>query len=175
MRFLVYPLILLFISCTTDIIVEQRPSLVEPQFNAQAFITIDGTQNYTQFVYLDTLKSYTYTKVFGESVDMLDYQKYNGESNIRASFSTNKYWNYNGGVFQDYPIYYIYPFSVRFVEPSLRYDYQPNTLELFTQQMVGPIPKEVIINQENIKIYMDVSYDGLYFIKDSILIELRPK
>jgi len=48
-------------------------------------------------------------------------------------------------------------------------------LALFTQQMVGPIPRSAIINREQVKIYMDVSYDGEYHVKDSLLIELRPR
>jgi hypothetical protein len=46
---------------------------------------------------------------------------------------------------------------------------------LYTQQMVGPIPKSAIVNRETVKIYMDVSYDGEYHVKDSILIQFQPK
>ena len=175
-------IILLFTSCTKEVYVwDQRyplegyvyeePSRVE----GKAFVTIDGTQSYQQTIYLDTINEFTYSKVFAESTDMAENQKYNGESNIRAVFSTDKYWNYSDGVFSNYPVYYVYPFSTRFVPPSSRYGYYPNTYDLFTQQMVGPIPKTAIINNETVKIYMDVSYDGLYHVKDSILIELRPR
>ena len=175
-------IILLFTSCTKEVYIwDQRYPLdgyvyEEPsRGEGKAFVTIDGTQNYQQTIYLDTIENYTYTKVFAESTDMAENQKYKGESNIRAVFSTDKYWNYSNGVFSNYPVYYVYPFSVRFVPPSTRYDYQPTELALFTQQMVGPIPKTAVVNNENIKIYMDVSYDGLYRVKDSILIELRPR
>lgn len=175
-------IILLFTSCTKEVYVwDQRYPLdgyvyEEPlRGTGQAFVTIDGTQNYQQTIYLDTLENYTYTKVFAESTDMAENQKYNGESNIRAVFSTDKYWSYSNGVFSNYPVYYVYPFSVRFVPPAARYGYYPTKLALFTQQMVGPIPKSAVINNETLKIYMDVSYDGLYRVKDSILIELRPK
>ena len=175
-------IILLFTSCTKEVYVwDQRyplngyvyeePSRVE----GQAFVTIDGTQNYQQTIYLDTIYEYTYSKVYAESTDMAENQKYNGESNIRAVFSTNKFWSYSDGIFSNYPVYYVYPFSVRFISPSTRYEYQPTELALFTQQMVGPIPKSAIVNNETIKVYMDVSYDGLYRVKDSILIELRPR
>ena len=175
-------IILLFTSCTKEVYVwDQRyplegyvyeePSRVE----GQAFVTIDGTQDYQQIIYLDTINEYTYSKVFAESTDMAENQKYNGESNIRAVFSTDKYWNYSDGIFSNYPVYYVYPFSVRFVPPAARYEYQPTELALFTQQMVGPIPKSAVVNNETVKIYMDVSYDGLYRVKDSILIELRPR
>ena len=175
-------IILLFTSCTKEVYIwDQRypldgyvyeePSRVE----GQAFVTIDGTQNYQQTIYLDTINEYTYSKVFAESTDMAENQKYNGESNIRAVFSTDKYWNYSDGIFSNYPVYYVYPFSVRFISPSTRHEYQPTKLALFTQQMVGPIPKSAVVNNETVKIYMDVSYDGLYRVKDSILIELRPR
>ena len=136
-------IILLFTSCTKEVYVwDQRyplegyvyeePSRVE----GQAFVTIDGTQNYQQTIYLDTINEYTYSKVFAESTDMAENQKYNGESNIRAVFSTDKYWNYSDGIFSNYPVYYVYPFSVRFISPSTRHEYQPTKLALFTQQMV---------------------------------------
>ena len=82
-------IILLFTSCTKEVYVwDQRyplegyvyeePSRVE----GQAFVTIDGTQDYQQIIYLDTINEYTYSKVFAESTDMAENQKYNGESNI---------------------------------------------------------------------------------------------
>ena len=141
----------------------------------QAFPTTDGSQDYNQIVYLDTLPSFTYTKIYAESNDMAENQKYNGEANILATFSTDKHWHYSDGVFHDYPVYYVYPTSVRFVPPASNHQYEPSTLALFTQQMVGPIPKSAIINREKVKIYMNVSYDGEYHVKDSLLIELRPR
>jgi hypothetical protein len=140
-----------------------------------AFTTTNGSQDYIQTIYLDTLSSFTYTKIYAESTDMDDDQKYNGESNILATFSTDKHWNYSDGVFNNYPVYYVYPTSVRFVPPADRYEYQPTELALYTQQMVGPIPKSAIVNRETVKIYMDVSYDGEYHVKDSILIQFQPK
>ena len=170
-------IILLFTSCTKEVYIwDQRYPLdgyvyEEPsRIEGKAFVTIDGTQNYQQTIYLDTIENYTYTKIFAESTDMAENQKYNGDV-----FSTNKYWSYSDGIFSDYPVYYVYPFSVRFVPPAARYEYQPTELALFTQQMVGPIPKSAVVNNETVKIYMDVSYDGLYRVKDSILIELRPR
>ena len=166
--------ILLFTSCTPeeDLLYNEY---LEPEPNYEAFVTIDGTQNYNQTIYLDTLSEFTRTKIYAESSDMEENKKYNGESNIRAVFSTDKYWNYSDGNFNSYPVYYVYPFSVHLIPPTARYEYQPSTLALFTQQNIGPIPKSAIINKEKIKIYMDVSFDGDYRVKDSILIELHPK
>jgi len=141
----------------------------------QAFPTTNGSQDYNQIVYLDTLQSFTYTKIYAESNDMAENQKYNGEANILATFSTDKHWHYSDGIFHDYPVYYVYPTSVRFVPPASNHQYEPSTLALFTQQMVGPIPKSAIVNHEKVKIYMDVSYDGEYHVKDSLLIELRAR
>jgi len=167
-------IILLFTSCTPeeDLLYYEY---LEPEPDYKAFVTIDGTKNYNQVIYLDTLSEFTRTRVYAESSDMEENKKYNGESNIRAVFSTDKYWNYSDGNFNSYPVYYVYPFSIRLIPPAARYEYQPSTLALFTQQNIGPIPKSAIINEEKIKIYMDVSFDGDYHVKDSILIELRPK
>jgi hypothetical protein len=166
-------LFLLLTSCTPEEDILYYTEELEPDY--KAFVTIDGTQNYNQTIYLDTIYEFTRTKVYAESSDMEEDKKYNGESNIRAVFSTDKYWNFSNGVFNSYPVYYVYPFSVRLIPPAARYEYQPSTLALFTQQNIGPIPKSAIINKEKIKIYMDVSFDGDYRVKDSILIELRPK
>jgi MFS superfamily sulfate permease-like transporter len=165
-------LFLLLTSCTPE---EEVLSYEYSRPNHKAFITTDGTQSYNQTIYLDTIEDYVYTKIYAESTEMEEHKKYNGEYNILASFSTTSYWNYSNGNLVDYPVYYVYPFSVRFVPPSNRYEYQPTTLALYTQQMVGPIPKSAIINREKVKIYMDVSYDGDYHIKDSILVKLQPK
>ena len=167
-------LFLLLTSCTPeeDLLYYEY---LEEEPNYKAFLTFDGTQNYNQTIYLDTINEFTRTKVYAESTDMEEHKKYNGESNIRAAFSTAAYWNYSDSNFNGYPVYYVYPFSVRFIPPAARYEYQPSKLALFTQQNIGPIPKSAIINRDKIKIYMDVSFDGDYRIKDSILVELRPR
>ena len=165
---------LIAVSCDTP----QLEDNIYPELKrdrGQAFPTTNGSQDYIQTIYLDTIESFTYTKIYAESSDMDDDQKYNGESNILATFSTDKHWHYSDGVFNDYPVYYVYPTSVRFVPPADRYEYQPTELALMAQQLVGPIPKSAIVNQETVKIYMDVSYDGEYHVRDSLLIELRPR
>jgi hypothetical protein len=168
--------LLVAISCTDQIPLDEIDIYHEQlSVEGSAFPTTNGSQDYQQVIYLDTLQSFTYTKIYAESNDMADHQKYNGEANILATFSTDKHWNYSDGIFDDYPVYYVYPTSVRFVEPASNHQYEPSTLALFTQQMVGPIPKSAIINREKVKIYMDVSYDGEYYVKDSLLVELRPR
>ena len=165
---------LVAISCTNTPLEEDIYYELE-RVEGQAFVTTNGSQNYIQTIYLDTLETFTYTKLYAESSDMAEHQKYNGEANILATFSTDKHWHYSDGIFHDYPVYYVYPTSVRFIPPASNHEYRPSILDLFTQQMVGPIPKTAIIQHEQVKIYMDVSYDGEYHVKDSILINLRPR
>lgn len=168
-------IILLFTSCTIEDEFEEYVYEELSRNEARAFITTNGSQDYIQTIYLDTLETFTYTKLYAESTDMEEHQKYNGEANILGSFSTDKHWHYSDGIFHDYPVYYVYPTSVRFIPPASNHQYRPSKLALFTQQMVGPIPKTAIIQHEQVKIYMDVSYDGEYHVKDSILINLRPR
>ena len=166
-------------SCTKDEIVIVEVPYIEPQ-SGVVYLTLDGIQDsYNQTVELDTLSSFTYTQIYAESTDMAENQKYNGEANIRAYFSTDKHWNYSDGVFHDYPVYYVYPTSVRLIPPSTRigyqHEYKPTILPLWTKQMVGPIPRQSIIDGESVKIYIDVSYDGRYHVKDSILVTLKAR
>ena len=176
-------LILIFlvaISCTPLEIEEDIYPELQRAERGEAFLTLDGIQlGYNQTVSLDTLESFTYTQIYAESSDMAENQKYNGEANIRAYFSTDKHWHYSNGVLHDYPVYYVYPTSVRLIPPSTRvgyqHEYKPTQLPLWTKQMVGPIPKKAIIDQENVKIYMHISYDGQYHVRDSILVALKPR
>ena len=174
--------ILIILSCTSCTIEEDEELYLKPQRaeRGEVYLTLDGIQDsYKQTVELDTLSSFTYTQIYAESTDMAENQKYNGEANIRAYFSTDKHWNYSDGIFHDYPVYYVYPTSVRLIPPSTRvgyqHEYKPTTLPLWTKQMVGPIPRQSIINGESVKIYIDVSYDGRYHVKDSILVTLKAR
>lgn len=156
--------------------IEDEDIYSEPQrVQVDAFPTLDGTRSYIQHVYLDTLQSFTYTQIYAESTDMAESQKYNGEANIHARFSTNSFWAYTDGLFVDYSVYYTYPTATRFIRSSPSNEYLPKTLALFTKQLVGPIPKGAVKSNTQIKIYMDVSYDGEYHVKDSILLVLHPK
>ena len=171
---------LLAISCTPLEIEEDIYPELQRAERGDAFLTLDGIQTgYNQTVSLDTLESFTYTQIYAESSDMAENQKYNGEANVRAYFSTDKHWHYSNGVLHDYPVYFVYPTSVRLIPPSTRvgyqYEYEPTRLPLWTKQMVGPIPKEAIKNRETVKIYMHISYDGQYHVRDSILVALNPR
>lgn len=172
--------LLIAVSCTPLEIEEDIYPELQRAESGDAFLTLDGIQlGYNQTVSLDTLESFTYTQIYAESTDMAENQKYNGEGNIRAYFSTDKHWNYSDGIFHDYPVYYVYPTSVRLIPPSTRVGYQheylPTTLPLWTKQMVGPIPRKAIIDKESVKIYVHISYDGRYHVRDSILVALKPR
>jgi magnesium-transporting ATPase (P-type) len=164
----------LVISCSP---IEDELIYPEPQrVQADAFPTLNGERSYIQHVYLDTLSSFTYTQIYAESTDMAENQKYNGEANIHARFSTNSYWTISLMVYSlVYPVYYTYPTAVRFIRSMPNNEYSPKTLALFTKQLVGPIPKGAVKINAQIKIYMDVSYDGVYHVKDSILLVLHAR
>ena len=148
----------------------------EPQrVYVDAFPTLNGSQDYIQHVYLNTNQSHTYTEIYAESTDMDDRQKYNGEANIHARFSTTSHWNLSDGIFTNYPVYYTYPTSVRFIPPTDHSEYKPSVLPLWTKQLVGPIPRESVIKNDSVKIYMNVSYDGVYHVKDSIMLVLHAR
>lgn len=179
----IFYLILIFlvaISCTPLEIEEDIYPELQRAERGEAFLTLDGIQlGYNQTVSLDTLESFTYTQIYAESTDMAENQKYNGEANIRAYFSTDKHWHYSNGILHDYPVYFVYPTSVRLIPPSTRvgyqHEYKPTTLPLWTKQMVGPIPKQSIIDRDTVKVYVDISFDGRYHVRDSILVALKPR
>jgi len=174
-EWILFLLLCLLVAISCDVPPIQEDVHLEPERAEGAIqITVDGSQiDYNQIVYLDTIANYTYTRIYVESTDMAEHQKYNGQSNIYARFSTDKYWNLSGGVFDNYPVYYVYPFGVRLIPPANHHRYRPSTFPLWSQQLVGPIPKEAIINNEEIKIMVNVDYDGEYEVKDSLLIKLR--
>ena len=165
-----------FVSCSP---IEEETIYSEPQrvsFNPQAVIMADSRY---QTVKLDTLQSYTYFQLYAEASEMPEHQRYNGENNVWASFSTPKYWNYTNGSNNSEPVYYVASTSVRFDYPRVFNNrttgYQPKFLDLWTKQNVGPIPLQAIKERDTIPIYMDVSFDGDYHIKDSIFIVLAPR
>ena len=145
-------------------------------FDPQAIIISESKY---QNVYLDTLQSYTYFSIYAEANEMPEHKRYNGENNIWASFSTPKYWNYSDGNIDDEPVYYISSTSVRFDYPRVfngsTTGYQPQFLDLYTKQNVGPIPVQAINQRDTIPIYMDVSFDGDYHVKDTLFIVLQPR
>jgi hypothetical protein len=110
---------------------------------------------------------------------MPEHKRYNGENNIWATFSTPKYWNYSDGNINDMPVYAVSSSAVRFDYPRVFNNrttgYQPKYLDLWTKQNVGPIPLQAINQRDTIPIYMDVSFDGDYHVKDTLFIVLQPR
>ena len=145
-------------------------------FDPQAIIISESKY---QHVTLSTEQEYTYFQIYAEANEMPEHKRYNGENNIWASFSTPKSWNYSDGNINGVPVPAVSSSSVRFDYPRVfngsTTGYQPQFLDLYTKQNVGPIPVQAIKQRDTIPIYMDVSFDGDYRIKDSILVELRPR
>jgi hypothetical protein len=94
-------------------------------------------------------------------------------------FSTPKYWNYSDGNINDMSVPAVASTSVRFDYPRVFNNsstgYQPKHLDLWTKQNVGPIPVQAINQRDTIPIYMDVSFDGDYHVKDTLFIVLQPR
>ena len=110
---------------------------------------------------------------------MPERYRYNGEYNIWASFSTPN--RYNDGTNTNYidNVPYVSTNSVRFDRPRVFngkvQGYQPKKLDLYTKQTVGPIHKTAVKRRDTISIYMDVSFDDEYFVRDTLFVVLRPK
>ena len=64
-------LMLLFLFLTSCMPEEEVLYYIEPEPNYKAFLTFDGTQNYKQTIYLDTINEFTRTKVYAESTDII--------------------------------------------------------------------------------------------------------
>ena len=145
-------------------------------FTPEALIITDSKY---QNVYLDTSQSYTYFQIYAEANEMPERKRYNGENNIWASFSTPKSWLYSDGNINDIPVSAVASTAVRFDYPRVFNNnptgYQPKYLDLWTKQNVGPIPVQAINQRDTIPIYMDVSFDGDYHVKDTLFIVLRAK
>ena len=148
----------------------------EYDFKPEALIITDSKY---QHVSLDTSQSYTYFQIYAEANEMPERKRYNGENNIWATFSTPKSWNYSDGNINDMPVPAVSSTSVRFDYPRVfngsTTGYQPKYLDLWTKQNVGPIPVQAINQRDTIPIYMDVSFDGDFHVKDTLFIVLRPR
>jgi len=146
------------------------------EFTPKALIISE--QQY-QTIYLDTTQSYTYFQIYAEANEMPENDRYNGENNVWASFSTPEYWNYSDGNISAEPVYYISSSPVRFDYPRVFNNrstgYQPKFLDLWTKQNVGPIPLQAIKQRDTVPIYMDVSFDGDYHVRDTLFIVLQPR
>ena len=166
-------------SCTPEpLIIDYSEYLIDnnERFTPKAFIV--KNKEY-QEVYIDSLESDTYFTIYAEANKMPERYRYNGEYNIWASFSTPN--RYNDGTNTNYidNVPYVSTNSVRFDRPRVFngkvQGYQPKKLDLYTKQTVGPIHKTAVKRRDTISIYMDVSFDDEYFVRDTLFVVLRPK
>ena len=166
-------------SCTPEpLIIDYSEYLIDnnERFTPKAFIV--KNKEY-QEVYIDSLESDTYFTIYAEANKMPERYRYNGEYNIWASFSTPN--GYNDGTNTNYidNVPYVSTNSVRFDRPRVFngkvQGYQPKKLDLYTKQTVGPIHKTAVKRRDTISIYMDVSFDDEYFVRDTLFVVLRPK
>jgi len=169
----------LLTSCTPDYLWEDHSQYLlddEEEFIPKAFIVSNAKY---QEVYLDTLQSDTYFTLYAEANKMPKRYEYNGEYNIWASFSTPN--RYNDGTNTSYvdDIPYVSTNSVRFdrarVFNGKVQGYQPKQLDLYTKQVVGPIHKTAVKQRDTIAIYMDVTFDDEWFVKDTLFVVLRAR
>jgi hypothetical protein len=166
-------------SCTPEpLIIDYSEYLIDnnERFTPKAFIV--KNKEY-QEVYIDSLESDTYFTIYAEANKMPERYRYNGEYNIWASFSTPN--SYNDGTNTNYidNVPYVSTNSVRFDRPRVFngkvQGYQPKKLDLYTKQTVGPIHKTAVKRRDTISIYMDVSFDDEYFVRDTLFVVLRPR
>ena len=167
------------LSCTPEPLWEDHSQFLlndEETYTPQAFIVSESKY---QKVYLDTLQSDTYFLLYAEANKMPERYCYNGEYNIWASFSTPNRYNdgSNSSYVDDVP--YVSTNSVRFdrarVFNGKVQGYQPKKLDLYTKQTVGPIHKTAIKQRDTISIYMDVTFDDEYFVRDTLFVVLQPR
>ena len=146
------------------------------RFIPKAFIV---KEKQYQEVYIDSLESDTYFLLYAEANKMPERYRYNGEYNIWASFSTPD--GYNDGTNTNYVdnVPYVSSNRVRFDRPRVFngkvQGYEPKKLDLYTKQTVGPIHKTAVKRRDTISIYMDVSFDDEYFVRDTLFVVLRPR
>ena len=166
-------------SCTPEpLIIDYSEYLIDnnERFTPKAFIV--KNKEY-QEVYIDSLESDTYFTIYAEANKMPERYRYNGEYNIWASFSTPD--GYNDGTNTNYidNVPYVSTNSVRFDRPRVFngkvQGYQPKKLDLYTKQTVGPIHKAAVKRRDTISIYMEVTFDDEYFVRDTLFVVLRPK
>ena len=165
-------------SCTPEPLWVDHSHLLEQdeRFIPKAFIV---KENKYQEVYIDSLESDTYFLLYAEANKMPERYRYNGEYNIWASFSTPD--GYNDGTNTNFVdnVPYVSSNRVRFDRPRVFngkvQGYEPKELDLYTKQTVGPIHKTAVKRRDTISIYMDVTFDDEYFVRDTLFVVLRPK
>ena len=166
-------------SCTPEpLIIDYSEYLIDnnERFTPKAFIV--KNKEY-QEVYIDSLESDTYFTIYAEANKMPERYRYNGEYNIWATFYTPDGYNDDTDVSYISNVPYISSNSVRFDRPRVFngkiQGYQPKKLDLYTKQTVGPIHKAAVKRRDTISIYMEVTFDDEYFVRDTIFVVLRPK
>ena len=146
------------------------------RFIPKAFIV---KENKYQEVYIDSLESDTYFLLYAEANKMPERYRYNGEYNIWATFYTPDGYHDDTDVSYISNVPYISSNSVRFDRPRVFngkvQGYEPKVLDLYTKQTVGPIHKAAVKRRDTISIYMEVTFDDEYFVRDTIFVVLRPK
>ena len=166
-------------SCTPDYLWEDHSKFLlndEENYTPKAFIV--KNKQY-QEVYLDTLQSDTYFTLIAEANKMPERYLYNGEYNIWATFYTPDGYNDDTGVSYVSNVPYISSNSVRFDRPRVFngkvQGYQPKVLDLYAKQNVGPIHKSAVKQRDTIAIYMDVTFDDEWFVRDTLFVVLRAR
>ena len=166
-------------SCTPEpLIIDYSEYLIDnnERFTPKAFIV--KNKEY-QEVYIDSLESDTYFTIYAEANKMPERYRYNGEYNIWATFYTPDGYHDDTDVSYISNVPYISSNSVRFDRPRVFngkvQGYQPKKLDLYTKQTVGPIHKAAVKRRDTISIYMEVTFDDEYFVRDTIFVVLRPK
>ncbi len=167
------------VSCTPEPLwVDHSEFLIDnnERFIPKAFIV--KNKKY-QEVYLDTLQSDTYFLLYAEANKMPERYRYNGEYNIWATFYTPDGYNDDTNVSYVSDLPYISSNSVRFDRPRVFngkvQGYQPKELDLYTKQTVGPIHKTAVKRRDTISIYMEVTFDDEWFVRDTLFVVLRPR
>lgn len=166
-------------SCTPEPLwVDHSEFLIDnnERFIPKAFIV--KNKKY-QEVYIDSLESDTYFLLYAEANKMPERYRYNGEYNIWATFYTPDGYNDDTDVSYISNVPYISSNSVRFDRPRVFngkvQGYQPKELDLYTKQTVGPIHQAAVKRRDTISIYMDVTFDDEWFVRDTLFVVLRPK
>ena len=166
-------------SCTPEPLwVDHSEFLIDDneRFIPKAFIVKEKKY---QEVYIDSLESDTYFLLYAEANKMPERYRYNGEYNIWATFYTPDGYHDDTDVSYISNIPYISSNSVRFDRPRVFngkvQGSQPKKLDLYTKQTVGPIHKAAVKRRDTISIYMEVTFDDEYFVRDTIFVVLRPK
>jgi len=138
-------------------------------FEPQAIIISES--KYVE-IEIDTLQSDTYFSLYAEANEMPERKRYNGENNIWASFTTPvTYPDTNFPIISTASVRFDYP-KFHNGKPS---SYQPQKLDLWTKQHVGPINSSMVKQRDTIPVYMDVSFDGDYHVRDTLFVVLQPK